>query len=354
VPTATVAEDTAAPVAMPIPVYPRGTTLVCGEHVDVRSGPTGAVVVGLHATTTRMGPDGTWTGTVTFDADDVVASHVAFVGMPQVVVVGAHDGRVVAVGQGDLTPARAGSGTGRVLVDAAVRFPSCDSTRPLGPGSYRLVAVQHYQDRADWPYGTVYAAVSAPVTLTVARDRPTTGQTAAAQPSWLAGTPLACGIPAASLADLPGYFPQYLDDLATPADQPLGIVVHNAAGGPAPVTTGRWAAVAWVRDGRVVSVGADVLADPVTRVVPVGGQVTIRARLDPTDSCRPPDGSAPHRLPAGSYLAVPYAQVVTDRTVAAGSGAERARSTLGWLVGLPRGVVVHPDGTVRDAAAQDG
>ncbi|GAA4842376.1 hypothetical protein GCM10023221_20430 [Luteimicrobium xylanilyticum] len=165
VPTATVAEDSAAPAAMP--AYPRRTTVVCGEHLDVRARSTGAITVALRTATARIAPGGLWTGTVSFAEGDVVRSHVALVGMPQIVVVGSHDGRVAAVGQGDLSLARTGSGTGRLLVDAALRFPACDAGGHLGPGTYRVVAVESYQDRADWPYGTVYTALSAPVTLTV-------------------------------------------------------------------------------------------------------------------------------------------------------------------------------------------
>ncbi|GMA23013.1 hypothetical protein GCM10025864_07720 [Luteimicrobium album] len=348
-PTATVAEDVADLAAMP--AYPQWTPVGCTSELAVRGSGTGALPLHVRDSAPKIRPSDLWTGRLSIETNDSIRSHAVLAGPPQVVLVDVHGASVAAVGAGDVPKIDLST---RPTVQAAVRFTECGGPQQLRPGTYDLVAVQSYQDRSDGPYGPVLTATSPPVRLTVSRAAAPSADAEAGQPSWLAGTALACGIPAASLADLPGYFPQYLDDLATPADQPLGIVVLNAAGGPAPVTTGRRAAVAWVRDGRVVSVGPDVLADPVTRVVPVGGQITIRARLDPTDSCGPDDGRSPRRLPAGTYLAVPYAQVVTDRTVASGSAAERARSTLGWLVGVPRAVVVRPDGTVHDAPAQDG
>ena len=354
-PTAAVAEmqgDLAA-----VPPYAEGTPVACGTQLELHDVPTGAATVRLRGTASPIAANDTWAGTVSIDPDEVTSGHLELVGAPQVVVVDTRTRSVAAVGVG--TVPRFDVGAGTVDVRATVTFPACGGTRPLGPGTYSVVAVQRYQNRVDWPYGTVLTAMSAPVLLAVARSATATDVDGApaAQPPWLAGTPIACGMADDSLALLPGYFTQYLDELAPPSDGPPGIVLRNAAGGPAPVTTGRRVAVAWVRQGRVVSVGGDVLADPVTRVVPVGGQVLFPAALDTTDWCRPgPRGRYPHRLPAGTYLAVPYAQVVADRAAAAPtlSPAERARRTLGWLVGVPRGVVVGRDGSVRDTTAQDG
>jgi len=346
-PTATVAEDESA---FGLPMYPQWTPVGCSTALAVRSSGTGALTLHVRSDTRKIGPADTWTGRLSVDTDDAIRSRAVLAGPTQVVLVDAHGTPVRAVGVGDTT--RLDLST-RPTVHAAVRFAACGGIWPLASGTYGLVAVQHYQLRSDGPYGPILTAVSAPVRLTVARAAsPSPGADASAQqPPWLVGTPVVCGMTTDALVGLPGYFPQYLDVLAPPRDGPPGIVVRNTAGGPAPITTGRQISLAWVRHGRVVSVGPDVLADPATRVVPVGGQALLPAALDTTDRCRPSgDGSYPHRLAAGAYLAYPYAQVVADRTSIARAASDGLPApTLGWLVGEPRRVVVGADGSAHPA-----
>ncbi|MFC8731408.1 hypothetical protein ACFT5B_02980 [Luteimicrobium sp. NPDC057192] len=344
-PTATVAEDESG---FALPMYPRWTPVGCRTELAVRSSGTGALALHVRGGTSRIGPADTWTGRVSVDTNDMIRSHAVLAGPVQVVLVDVHGTPVAAVGVGDVP--RIDLST-RPAVQAAVRLTACNGSRPLDPGTYDLVAVQHYQDRSDGPYGPILTATSAPVRLAVARAASPSVDAGAEQPPWLIGTPLVCGMTTDALVGLPGYFPQYLDVLAPPRDGPPGLVVRNAAGGPAPITTGRQVALAWVRHGRVVSVGPDVLADPATRVVPVGGQALLPAALDTTDRCRPSgDGSYPRRLAAGTYLAYPYAQVVADRSTLARAASDGAPTpTLGWLVGEPRRVVVGADGSAHPA-----
>ncbi|MGC5168164.1 hypothetical protein [Luteimicrobium sp. DT211] len=147
------------------PAYPRGSSVECGTRLDVRDAPTGAVTLRLRDTTRRIVATGRWAGTVTVDADDVVTEHVALVGSPRIVVVGPRHEPLAAVGVGGVLWFDVASG--RSSVRAVVVFTGCLGSRPLGPGTYEVVAVQGYQDRADWPYGPVFTAVSAPVTVTV-------------------------------------------------------------------------------------------------------------------------------------------------------------------------------------------
>jgi hypothetical protein len=225
-----------------------------------------------------------------------------------------------------------------------VRFPACGSGGALGPGTYRVIALQHVLTRAQPPEAGPITVVSAPVDLTVARTGPATdaaGRPTTRQPAWLAGTPVACGMAAGALALLPGYFPTYLTVSSANRGRWIGVEVRNVAGGPAPVPTGARTAVAWVRGGRVVSVGADELAHPRTTVVPSDGEAALAADLaDTTNTCGPRAGGryAQHLAP-GAYTAIPYARVGGPRTT--------SRETAGWIVGLPTPVTVDARGRVR-------
>jgi hypothetical protein len=337
--------DSAAPEVVPLvdsatarPAV--GAPELCGGALDVSPHGVGPVTLALRDPSGTIAGSSTWTGRVSVSAADVESAHLDLVGPLQIVVLGGPAGdEVAAVGEGDVPAFDLPTELSEVVT--AVRFPGCGQGTALGPGTYSVVAVQQAVTRTDWPGGSPITLESAPVKLTVARSAPATdavGRPAAQQPTWLAGTPVACGMAEDALALLPQYFPTYLTVSSANRGPWIGVQIRNVAGGPAPVPTGVQMAVAWSRDGAVVSVGANELARARTAIVPGDSQLELRADLaDTRNTCSPAsDGRYTKHLPPGTYTATPYARI--------GGPGTSYRNTLGWFVGLPATVTIDASG----------
>ncbi|GMA23008.1 hypothetical protein GCM10025864_07670 [Luteimicrobium album] len=248
------------------------------------------------------------------------------------------DGTIVALGV-DATASSGDGGTGDArptFADLApdsplyvpVRFAACDGG-DVEPGTYQAYAFATTDDQRTH-------VLSDATTLTVLDP---SAEADGYQPTWLAGSPLACGEKADDFVARAAAYPvDQLDQTGSALyDDGEAVLLRNNGRTARKVKVPR-GAVAWVQDGRIVGVGPDERATTAT-TIGRGKQVEVSVRRwDTTNYCAPTSGGEPGHLPAGTYQAIFYGRIPADDP----SQPDE------WVVEDDRGndLLVHDDGTV--------
>ncbi|MFC8943317.1 hypothetical protein ACFT1B_35100, partial [Streptomyces griseoincarnatus] len=248
---------------------------------------------------------------------------------PQLVF--ARDGQVVDIGPGWIESHRPLPDAGESATDVAEAgaatacgrwtthgFPNAQEYLDQRPaGTYDVYAVLWWVDGP----GTYGYAVSEPVTMDVpAVEVPDEGPLAVDvregyQPPWLEGMSLACGDYA---YDIPGYsyYTWGPETLTVASSRKSVTMMFGKTEGRAIDTTRTPAALVWLRDGRVVSVGSDVWSQPMEhfQVDEEGGTTVVVPITEPDLTCLEDPAAG---MPSGRYEV--YALMEVDP----GSAGER-------------------------------
>ncbi|GAA4842346.1 hypothetical protein GCM10023221_20390 [Luteimicrobium xylanilyticum] len=303
--------------------------------------------------------DDTWTGQYTGDASGLTADGLAVLDTLSPQVVLAAKGKVVGLGiptatyqqelDGTVSSASSrwpgiGGLTATALdlgyrgtvktspVQVAVRFVPC------GGGTVPAGGYEAYLYGAADDGSAHVLSDAAPVT--VLPDAP-----AGYQPRWLEGSALACG------ETVDEFFTRITGHPYTgleqkdpgPRDDPTTFVFRNRTETAEVVGAPRRAALAWVKDGTIVGLGADERG-PRTTIEP-GRSLRLATRpLSTTDYCDPAQDGRRGRLAPGTYRVFAYARFET--------GDEP--DPFDWFISTPgySFAVVHQDGSASFTKAE--
>jgi hypothetical protein len=259
---------------------------------------------------------------------DALTPEVVLVRGGKVVALGVSTGEKSQDGDGDALPApRFSDLAAGSPAYVSVRFAACDGG-DLAAGTYQARLFATTDD------GSAHM-VSDAATLTVVPTVPD-----GYQPTWLAGSPLACGEKADDFVlRAHALAPDRIDPAGSGVyDDGFAVLLKNGSTKPLTLRLPRRATVAWVQHGRIVGVGPDERAARTT-TVGAGRVVQVPARpWKTTDYCTASaDGAKPGHLAPGTYEAIVYTRV---------PAADPADPD-GWVVDDWRGndIAVHRDGS---------